>query len=299
VNPVLDRGFPDPSALHVGDQFYAYATNSGGVNVQTARSRDLVHWQYVGEALPKLPAWARSGFTWAPTVAATASGYVLYFTARDAASGRQCVGTATSAAPEGPFAPTADSPLVCQVEQGGSIDASAFVDDDGTHYVLWKNDGNCCRLETWLYAQAVSPDGLTLVGEPTRLIRGEPGWEGNLVEAPTLWKRNGKYYLFYSANGFNGPSYAVGYAVADAVFGPYQKAGKPLLATGATAGAVFGPGGQDVVTKDGHTWLLYHAWNSVTATGSARYRSLRVDELLWDGDVPVVKPSAGVPRPAP
>jgi beta-xylosidase len=200
--------------------------------------------------------------------------------------------------PEGPFAPAGDTPLVCQVDQGGSIDATAFVDDDGTRYLLWKNDGNCCRLETWLYLQAVSADGLTLDGEATRLIHGDPGWEGNLVEAPTLWKHAGKYYLFYSANNYSGAAYAVGYAVADALRGPYQKAPRPLLVTGTAAGQVLGPGGEDVVSKDGRTWLLYHAWNSLTAPASARYRSLRVDELLWDDDVPVVHPSSGVPRPA-
>jgi hypothetical protein len=32
------------------------------------------------------------------------------------------------------------------------------------------------------------------------LLTVDQRWEGNLVEAPTLWWQNGKYYLFYSAN---------------------------------------------------------------------------------------------------
>src|SRR5688572_2476041 len=45
TNPVIDRDFPDPDVLRVGDAYYAYATNAGGVNVQAARSPDLVRWQ--------------------------------------------------------------------------------------------------------------------------------------------------------------------------------------------------------------------------------------------------------------
>ena len=33
-----------------------------------------------------------------------------------------------------------------------------------------------------------------------------------IVEAPTLWKEKGRYYLFFSANGYNTELYAVGYA---------------------------------------------------------------------------------------
>ena len=49
---------------------------------------------------------------------------------------------------------------------------------------------------------------------PTRLIRGDLPWEGRLVEAPTLLKRDGRYHLFYSANEYGGTAYAIGWAVA-------------------------------------------------------------------------------------
>ncbi|HEX2034384.1 MAG TPA: glycoside hydrolase family 43 protein [Chloroflexota bacterium] len=286
ANPVIDRDFPDPDSLRVGDVYYAYATNTRGANVQLARSKDLVRWERLGDALPTLPPWSRPGFTWAPEVTAAGEGYVMYFTARHAASGRQCIGAATSATPLGPFAPRGEEPLVCQLDQGGSIDASSFVDEDGTRYLLWKNDGNCCRQDTWIYLQEVSPDGLTLTGEAVRLIRGHLAWEGFLVEAPTLWKRGPTYYLFYSANRYSGAEYAVGYATAEAVLGPYRKSGEPMLATSTERGPVIGPGGQDVVaTGDGRTWLLYHSWEPT----SSAYRGLSLDELEWMDEVPVVR----------
>ncbi len=296
ANPVIRRDFPDPDSLRVGDVYYVYATNARGVNVQAARSADLVRWEWLGDALPALPGWARRGFTWAPEVTAAPRGYVMYFTARHAGSGRQCIGAAVSTAPEGPFAPAGDRPLVCQLDEGGSIDASSFTDEDGTRYVLWKNDGNCCGVDTWIYIQRAAADGLSLEGEAVRLIRGEPGWEGGLVEAPTLWKRGGRYFLFYSANRYAGAQYAVGYATAENPTGPYRKAPGPLLATSTKHGPVIGPGGQDVVaTGDGRTWLLYHSWDPA----SVSYRAMHLDELVWEGETPVARGPTRQPQRVP
>src|SRR5215210_1814252 len=51
ANPVINQNFPDPDVLKVGDMYYAYATNAGTVNIQTASSRDLVHWKLLDNAL--------------------------------------------------------------------------------------------------------------------------------------------------------------------------------------------------------------------------------------------------------
>ena len=298
VNPVLDQNFPDPDVLKVGDTYYAYATESGSVTIQTARSSDLVEWQMLGNALIVLPPWVKPGFDWAPDVSQVADTktFVMYFTARDAASDKQCIGAATSNTPEGPFKYVGDKPLICQVDLGGSIDPSSFVDEDGTRYVLWKNDGNCCGLDTYIYIQKTSPDGLMLDGAPTKLIKNDKPWEGALVEAPTLWKHGGKYYLFYSANNYAGVDYATGYAVANAIAGPYTKPSKqPLLASDLQHGAALGPGGQDVVLdKKGETWLVFHSWDP-----TATYRRLMLEQLVWEGDTPVVKGPDRGPQPKP
>ena len=297
ANPVIDQDFPDPDALKAGDTYYAYATGSGGTNLQSAKSSDLIAWQPLGDPLPALPKWANPGYTWAPDVSPAADGktFVMYFVARDAASDKQCIGAATSEKPEGPFSSSADKPIICQADVGGSIDPASFVDEDGTRYVLWKNDGNCCGFPTYLYIQKTSPDGLTLEGEPTQLIRNDQPWEGPLIEAPTLWKHGGKYYLFYSANSYAGVDYAVGYATADKALGPYQKVRGPFLKTSSTRGPVLGPGGQDItLAPDGSTVMLYHTWEP-----SVSYRSMNVDELTWNGDTPEVQAAYRVPEPKP
>ena len=58
-----------------------------------------------------------------------------------------------------------------------------------------------------------------MAGPLARLFKNDLSWEGSIVEAPFLWKHNGRYYLFYSGNGYGSAEYAIGYAVADAVAG--------------------------------------------------------------------------------
>jgi arabinan endo-1,5-alpha-L-arabinosidase len=276
----IEQNVPDPDTLLADGNYYIYVTNGELGNVPVFRSDDLTSFEPVGDALPVMPDWAKRHFTWAPEVThfPASDGYVLYFTARH--GGMQCIGAATSATPEGPFEPVAGPPLICPLAEGGAIDASTFVDTDGSPYLLWKNDGNCCGIDTWISIQELSPDGLQLVGSATRLIQQDLPWEGKVVEAPTLWLQDGQYVLFYSANSYN-ENYAMGYAVADSVLGPYTKSETPLLESSEEQGLI-GPGGQDVVRlDDGSTVMVYHSWSE-----DMKFRGLNVDALRWTNGMP-------------
>ncbi len=295
ANPVIDHNFPDPSLLSDRGMFYAYATNSGP-NMLCARSGDLVHWTDLPDAMPALPDWARPGRTWAPTVRTRgADSYVAYFTARNKQTGQENIGVAVAAAPAGPFVgPPLLGPLVEQAEMGGAIDPTVFTEDDGSRYLLWKNDGNSRGQDTWLWLQKLSADGLSLLGSPRRLLKQDHPWEGRLVEAPTLWKQRGKYYLFYSANAYNTCRYAIGYATADTLAGPYVKpADQPWLAS---TPDLCGPGGEDIVRAgDGSLWMAYHAWTH----GPGSYRGMRIDALYWDASGPHLRGSSRPPPAVP
>ena len=135
--------FPDPFVLADGGGYYAYATNANGKNVQLLHSPDLRAWRALPDAMPALASWVRKEVphVWAPEVLKLGERYVLYYTAHDLASDKQCVGAAVSASPAGPFVDTASKPLVCQAELGGTIDASPFA-DRGRLYLYFKSDGN-------------------------------------------------------------------------------------------------------------------------------------------------------------
>ena len=85
------------------------------------------------------------------------------------------------------------------------------------------------NMATPIFAQPLSADGRSLVGERHLLLANDLDWEGHLIEGPYLTRQDGRYFLFYAGNDFTSPSYGIGYAVADCITGPYRKAPEPLL----------------------------------------------------------------------
>lgn len=296
IQPVIDANFADPDVLVVDGVYYAYATNSGGQNVQLQTSKDRKHWAPQPDVAPVLGDWvgpcsfapggATDNCVWAPRVTTVPGGYALYYTARDAASPRQCIGVSTSTSPKGPFTPVGSKPLVCPngkngtQDLGGAIDAGTY-SEGGQNYLLWKADGNCCAGKTAIiYLQPLSADGTTLTGPPTEMIRRDRPNEGNVVEAPTLVKHGGTYYLFYSANDFFGGGYRTDYATAPSMTGPWTKATTDLMTTDRFQGQVRGPGGQAIFTNpDGSTSIAFHGWDSTYS-----YRGMYVSDLVWSAD---------------
>ena len=297
--PVLLEEVVQALALRVDGTYHAYATNTADANVQTLTSKNLVDWKRGPDALPKVGKWAYTGKTWAPEVLALDGGrYVLYYTANGADVGKQCIGRAVSTSPGGPFTDDNPRPLVCQDDEGGSIDPSPFRDEDGTLYLLWKNDGNCCGLPTYLYAQRLDETGRRLVGKPARLAREDAAWEGSLVEAPTLWREGDRLFLFYSANDYGSVSYATGYATCESPLGPCEDAAEnPILRTRCDAA---GPGHQALVRdSDGITWIVYHAWPPDAIGSVLPGRLLWIDRLDWNDGKPVVHGPTCMPQAVP
>ncbi len=170
--PAINRDFPDSSVIYADNVYYAYSTQVYLDNVPFRTSIDGVHWSTdVGNAMPKLPSWASFGYTWAPTVTnAGDDHYVMFFVARDAASGAQCIGKAESSSPSGPFIDTAVSPFICDPSAGGDIDPHIFSDPDtGQRYLNWKLNGNAVGQPTSLWAAPLD-SGFDLVGSPRELL---------------------------------------------------------------------------------------------------------------------------------
>ncbi|MCU1676912.1 MAG: hypothetical protein JWM93_1670 [Frankiales bacterium] len=301
VAPVIDSNFADPDILLVDGVYYAYATNSGGQNVQLQTSTDLVHWTPQPDVAPTLGAWvgdcsfdpggATDRCIWAPEVTAVDGGYVLYYTARDSLAPRQCIGVSFSTSPYGPFLPVGTDPLVCPdgargtTDLGGAIDASTY-EENGQLYLLWKADGNCCAgMRAIIFIQPLSADGRTLTGPPVELLTTTLPYEGRVVEAPQLLKHDGTYYLFFSANDFYGGAYRTSYATSTSLLGPYTPSDTELMTTDLFHGDVIGPGGQNIITNpDGSMSIVFHGWDPTYS-----YRAMYVSDLLWTADgVPYV-----------
>ncbi len=299
-NPVHDQDFPDPHIMVVGDTYYAFATGGGGSNIQLIRSTDLDQWERLGDAVPALPLWAspNGGLTWAPTAMQIGDRFVLYYTARDKASDRQCISQATSDVPDGPYTDVTTAATMCQVALGGSIDPYLFRDADDQLYLFWKNDGNCCGKSVGLWVQPLSDDGLTLEGEPVELLVRDQAWERPLIENPAMVLADGQYYLFYSGNWWESVDYAVSYGVCETVTGPCTKPKtKPIFTFSPQA---LGPGGESFFTDpEGNLWMAYHAWTDATVGYPAGERSLHIDPVTFANGEPVMTGPTSDPQPMP
>jgi len=230
------------------------------------RSTDLVHWQLVsdavvnGSAVHTVAPWVRYGRNWSPSVLIRPnnppnSRYVMWYTAWQASTGNQCLGVATAPSPAGPFVDTSTGPAYCR--DGGTIDASPFVDFDGTPYLVYASG-----FPGHLWVSQLTTDGRALVpGTEHLLWQGGIAPDAGVVEGPTLDRIGGQLYLFYSTDDWRTASYRVGVATCATVYGPcLRKYGTASLAS---RGSMLGPGGQSPFQDTAGVWhLMFHAWTS-------------------------------------
>ena len=266
ANPVIDSDFPDPAILRAKDgYYYVYATQTERegkwVNLQVARSRDLVAWEPLGDAMPAKPGWAsKTQDFWAPHVAEHDGLYYLYYSAKpdealaDDKKGL-CLAVATSARPEGPFADMG-RPLLC---------GASFVNIDPMSY---DDPATGKRLLYWgsgfepIKVRELAPDRLSFAaGSETReLVRPDKDTAYTaLIEGAWVVRRDGFYYLFYSGDNCCGKNahYAVLVARSRSATGPFEARPGAILEARGTWHA---PGHNSIIEDSkGDSWIVYHA----------------------------------------
>ena len=271
----------DPYILFYNDTYYAYGTSrADGFEVYS--SKDLKSWERSSRlALSKEDSYGDKWF-WAPEVYYVEKDKMFY-------SVEEHVCVATSDSPLGPFVQDEKKPI--REEKG--IDTSVFFDEDGKAYLYFVRftNGNviwCAELK----------DNLKEIKEETltQCIEAVEPWEmvfGKVAEGPSILKRDGLYYLLYSANDFRSQDYAVGYATSDSPFGPWKKNSKnPLLHR---VDELVGTGhGAPFADKDGNLRYIFHAHKSQTEVNQRN--SYIVDMSLSGKDQ--VSIGGGLIRPA-
>jgi xylan 1,4-beta-xylosidase len=277
TNPVIAGDHPDPSVIRVGSEYWATATTSQWAPVfPLLRSTDLVNWTLEGSVFETPPDWTEGSY-WAPEIDHHEGRFSIYYTARRK-NGPLCVAVATASKPAGPY--TDHGPMVCQ--EVGSIDAVAVTAEDGHRWLVWKEDGNSRKLPTPLWAQRLSADGTSLVGEMHELLRNEAPWEGHLIEGAYFVRRDGWFYMFYSAGACCGRKcdYRLGVARSRTLLGTWERhPGNPILAGNEHWRC---PGHGSIVTDPrGRDFLLYHAYHPEDFEYAGRQALL--DEVTWDG----------------
>ena len=317
ANPVLDADFPDPTVIRASDgTYYAYATQTQRdgkwINIQVARSSDLVHWQPVGDALPSKPGWAAATQDfWAPHVERSDGRYIMYYSAKPDASDERhglCLAVATANSPLGPFVDIGH-PLQCG-EGFVNIDPMAFDDPETGKRLLYWGSGFAP-----IKVQELGPDRMSFApgSAPQDLVWPNKVKEAFpvLVEGAWVIRRGGYYYLFYSGDNCCGAkaNYAVMVARSRSATGPFetleQASGKPHSIILEKRGNWIAPGHNSIVTdRSGQDWIVYHAVDARRAREKATdevntRRVMLVDRIAWVDGWPVIDGPSEVPEPAP
>lgn len=306
ANPVVDADFPDPAVIKAPDgYYYAYATQTERdgkwLNIQVARSRDLLRWDQLGDALPAKPSWAsKTQDFWAPDVVREGSRYIMYYSAKpDTADERHglCLAVATAERPEGPFTDMG-KPLQCG-EGFVNIDPMAFDDPaTGKRLLYWGSGFKPIKV------QELGSDRMSFAAgsSPVDLVWPNPAKDAFpvLVEGAWVVRRDGWYYLFYSGDNCCGAkaNYAVMVARSHSATGPFetleQARGTPESIILGKSGKWVAPGHNSVITDDrGRDWMLYHAVDigrprtKPTDDVNTR-RVMLVDRIEWRDGWPVV-----------
>jgi arabinan endo-1,5-alpha-L-arabinosidase len=305
TNPVIRWDFADPHVMKASDGFYyAYSTEHLTYErlayIQVARSKDLVDWELLPDAMPEKPEWADTTRDfWAPGVIEADGRYYMYFSGIHDERESMCLGVATSGSPGGPFVPEED-PLRCG-DGFVNIDPMPFDDPQtGKSLLYWGSDGAPIRVQQLARDRlGFAPGSRAKDLVFTDIIQPYE----RLVEGAFVVYRDDYYYLFYSGDNccLPAPSYAVMVARSPSATGPFEKRSET---TGVWGSNVIlqqndrweGTGHNSVVRDEaGRDWIFYHAidpddrYNPGT---EASKRPMLMDPIVYRSGWPEIEESS-------
>lgn len=301
----------DPYILVADGYYYLYIT--GNTYIPAYRSTNLTDWQELGPVFtPARDAWSVHNL-WAPEVVAKDGKYYMYYSGRNAYTGKMGIGVAVADNPAGPFAE------IDTTAEGGSIDRTVmpfdfgftmidpnvFIDEDGKIYMYFSKD-QVDQISKICVAE-LDEDMVTVKEGTLRedIIEPEQQWENpdslpRWNEAPEMMKHNGKYYLMYSANYYQSRYYSVGVAVSDSPVEGFEKvAYNPILAVDSEWEFTSGTGHNCWFWSiDGkELFVAYHSHADTVDGGTSRV--INFDRALFDGERLVINGPTTSPQPLP
>lgn len=283
TNPVWGRDFPDPYIVQDGKTFFAFATHNSSAGFQVMSSEDLVNWKHLGGV--NVPDWSDDQL-WAPEVYKWKGKWYMFYSARDRQSRKRDLAVSVADSPKGPYKFVAklipgesENP---GTDGNGAIDPNIYV-EKGKPYLLYVREARPRSIKM----VELTPDFTKTVGSPKVLIGTDREVEKGVLDAPTLIKHQGAYWLFYSSGWFQSykrdACYQVWAAKSSSLMGAYAKPEEPILKT--KEGETYLPGHQHVFKlASGEWWMAYHAWDSQKEplyNQNSTGRTLRIDPLKW------------------
>lgn len=302
-NPVYDSDFADPSYVKCEEDGYYYLFATGAKIIKT---KDLVNYEYVGNAISSRPTWGTSGANiWAPDVQYVDGQYVMYYSLSKWDDPNPGIGIATASHPAGPWEDKGKLFTSTEIGVNNSIDAMVY-QEDGKVYMVWGSFRGIYLIELESNGLALK-NGLEYAKENKILIAG---YETNrpldvaTYEGSYIIKKDNYYYLFLSNGQCCSGAYSYNLRVArsENIAGPYvDKNGLDVLGgdrgtTIITASADFKAVGHNSVLMDdaGDFWTLYHGYKMVLntetyeSTMDGSKRVLLMDKLTFKDGWPSV-----------
>lgn len=245
---------------------------------------------------------------WAPEIFFLDGHWYIYFTAtpdsndediKDANRRTYCLKSKTDDA-MGEWETTATE--VKLPEDIRAIDAT-FMEYNGVQYIIWagwpeKNHTQDYQQDLYI-AQLKDGDPTQTVQDLSteRIMISTPEYDWEMLgakqnEGPVVtYSPNGTPVLLYSGAYSGSDGYCIGYLVLDGAdknpLNPdsWTKGTEPLMET---EDDVISPGHNSVVKSPDGTedWIVYHA---AKYSGAGWDRTIRLQKLDWDGDIPVVE----------
>ncbi len=281
----------DPVILYYEGKYYCYGTNAyDGYKVFS--STDLTNWGCEGYIFKKYEGFCGVDCFWAPEVYFHGGRFILTFSCRDENKRRHQIYIATSDSPKGPFIDINDGKPFFAPDYS-VIDANLLFDDDGRVYMYYSKDCSTNIIngikESHLYVVEISKDLKTVLSEPVFCTCPDNEWEkksGDKVrwnEGPCAFKRNGIYYLMYTANCYTTIHYAVGYATSKSPLGPFLKSpSNPILCSDGINTMGTGHNNYFLSPDKTQMYIVYHSLKNKVNCDEGRVPN--IDLMVFDAE---------------
>jgi beta-xylosidase len=285
TNPILHADYSDPDAIRVDHTYYMTSSSfNSAPGLPLLESRDMVHWQLVGHALPQVVPPERFAHpqhgngVWAPALRYHDGKFWIFYPDPD-----QGIYVITARQFRGPWS----APHLL-LPGKGIIDPAPFWDEDGSAWLMHAWAKSRAGIKNRLTLRRMAPDASRLLDEQGKVvIDGDKLWNYHTLEGPKLYKRNGYYYIFAPAGGVTQGWQSV--FRARSIEGPYED--RMVMAQGSSP--INGPHqGAWVQAADGSDWF-YHFQDK-----GPYGRIVHLQPMRWQDDWPLIgelKDGLGLP----
>lgn len=294
VAGVIDDPVHDPSIFKADDTYYVVSTgiardpnNPGGIYIRSSDQSIEGPWESIGE-IP-VPEWVKEyniGHLWAPHVVENDGTYYIYYAASIFGTNNSAIGVASTTTPGNVDSWEDHGPIISTKpgeQDYNAIDPMVF-EDDGKWWITFGSHFSGIKLQE--LNNMVEP-----VGEVHTIASRAWTTQHNPIEAPTIFKREGYYYLLTSwdscCQGIDS-TYKVAVGRSESLTGPYvDKNGVDLNEGGGEIilsdwSNHIGPGGQDIIKEKDQFYMIYHYYDK-DANGIIR---MQIRSMEWEDGWP-------------